>query len=101
MNRKIQFAAWNVRGLGDPHRVMTVKNWIRKFYPKTDIVCLQELQANSTVVEMHLKSLIPNCVVEMDVTPEGRTGSAIIVAPNFKVLDQGHKGDRTFSWVRV
>jgi exonuclease III len=101
MNRELQVVAWNVQGFGDLHRVITVKNWLRRLYPNTDIVCLQELQANSSLVEMHLRNLIPNGTVELDATAEGRTGSAIVVAPNVQVLDKGHKGDDTFAWVRI
>jgi exonuclease III len=98
MNRELQVAAWNVRGFGDPHRVSTVKSWIRRLYPTTDIICLQELQANSSLVELHLRNLIPDGTVVLDATEEGRTGSAIVVAPNVQVLDKGQKGDGTFAW---
>ena len=60
---------------------------------------MQELQANPAIVKLHLQNIFTNGVVEMDVTPEGRTGSAIVVASNLEVLDHGHKGDSTFSWV--
>jgi hypothetical protein len=48
-----------------------------------------------------LKSLIADGHIEMDVSPEGRTGSAIVVSPRWQVLAQGHKGDGTFAWVRI
>jgi hypothetical protein len=46
-------------------------------------------------------NIFPNAKVIVDVSPEGRTGSAIVVAPNIQVLDQGCKGDGTFAWVRI
>jgi hypothetical protein len=65
------------------------------------VVCLQELQANQAVVELNLRTLIPNGKVELDVTTQGRTGSVIVVLPDLEVLDHGHKGDGTFAWVKI
>ena len=31
MTCNLYAAAWNVRGLGDPHGALTVKNWLRRF----------------------------------------------------------------------
>jgi exonuclease III len=80
MISEIQLASWNVCGLGDQHQVAAVKTWICRPYLHTDVICLQELQANSEAVEMNLKTIFPDGVVEMDATQEGRIGSAVIVS---------------------
>jgi exonuclease III len=101
MNSELNVATWNVWGLGDPHRALILQNWMRRFYPATEVICLQELQANPSTVNFHLQSLLPGGTVQLDVTPEGRTGCAIVVAPHLTVLAQGSKGDGTFAWVKV
>ena len=37
---KVKIMTWNVRGVNDPNRRKTIKNFIR--YQRVDLVCLQE-----------------------------------------------------------
>jgi exonuclease III len=98
---ELMIGAWNVRGFGNPHRAQIARNWVRRSYPKLQILCPQELQANEVVVKLHLQNLFPNSTIQMDCTQEGRVGSSIVVQSGIQVTAQGKKGDGTFSWVEI
>jgi exonuclease III len=93
----LQIASWNVRGLGNPHRNLTVQDWRRRLHPGLDIFALQELQANAATVEFQLCTIIPDGDIVIDCTPEGRVGSALLVKQGIQVVVKGQKGDGTFT----
>ena len=101
MTSTLSVNLWNVRGLGDSHRATIIKQWMRRFYPKLNILCLQELQAQTNLVEFHLRSMLPDGTVVTDSSEGGRAGSTIVVASNVTVLDSGAKGDGTFTWMKI
>jgi exonuclease III len=77
------------------------QNWARRHYANLDVMCFQEMQASTLLVQLHLQSLVADCTVITDSSETGRVGSAIVVPPHITVLDSGVKGDGTFSWVKV
>jgi exonuclease III len=101
MSDSIQIGSWNVRGMGDPDRAMVVCCWLQNHYPTLDILCLQELQANVSNVKFQLQTITPGGVVQLDMNPEGRVGSTLLISDGLKVLAQGCKGDGTFAWAQL
>jgi exonuclease III len=98
---KLKIVAWNVRGLGDPLRALTLKIWIRKYHSEVSVLCLQELQATTSTVQFHLNSIITDGQIMLDAGPDGRVGTAIVVPPSVTILAQGSEGGGTLSWVRI
>jgi exonuclease III len=101
MNDTLKLCSWNVRGFGDPNRTQIARNWAQRFYDTLDVMCYQELQANSHLVQLHLQTLGPEGQVFIVSSGSGRVGSAIVTARHIKVLDNGSRGDGTFTWVKV
>jgi exonuclease III len=101
MNRELKIASWNVRGLGDPHRALILKNWMCKGYDSIDVMCLQELQASESCILFQLQSIFPTGTSVIDSLDSGRVGSAVLLAPHLVILDQGSRGDGTFSWAKI
>jgi exonuclease III len=101
MTEKIRVTSWNVRGFSAPTRARIVKTWLSTQSPRVDVLCLQELQATTSMIDLQLQSFWPSGFKKLDSLPNGRVGCPLLVAPHLKVLDSGCRGDGTMVWALI
>jgi hypothetical protein len=56
MSDTIQVCSWNLRRLGDPHRALIVKQWVRSQVPSLDPVLNQEVSSEGSMSFLELIS---------------------------------------------
>ncbi len=89
--QQLMISKWNVRGLGNPERVIQIKKWIRENHLQQNVICLQELKIKEKPTKFHLKMINEEAYIVTDCAEEGKVGSAIIVLEKYKVTARGKK----------
>lgn len=101
MTEKLKVATWNMRGISDPHRSLTVKGWLHRTYPDLNILCLQELMADHDTISFQLNSMFSGGQILTDSPPNGWVNSTIIASKDTKVIGSSRKGDGSMSWLTI
>ncbi|KAL3680699.1 hypothetical protein R1sor_023655 [Riccia sorocarpa] len=101
-NNNIKLVSWNTRGYGRYLRRTVIRKFLRKPENRDTIILLQELKVrDKTKLEARVKAILPGAYVDIDYTPSGRGGSAIIVPNHLPMLDAGKSGTGNAVWVQV
>ncbi|KAL3689125.1 hypothetical protein R1sor_015434 [Riccia sorocarpa] len=94
--------SWNVFGLGGKRRIEKVQSWLKCHGRDVGAVMLQELRIKEDLTDRRMTELGAKDNYVADFTLEGKAGAVLAILNNeWRILDQGVKGDGTVAWAKL